>query len=32
MITQVKDFIATIVADVRTTTFVQGKVSSSKWL
>ena len=32
MITQVKDFIATIVADVRTTTFVQGKVFSSKWL
>ena len=32
MITQVKDFISTIVADVRTSTYVQGKVDSGKWL
>ena len=32
MITQVKDFISTIVADVRTSTYVQGKVASGKWL
>jgi len=32
MITQVKDFVSTIVEDVRTTTFVTGRVSSGKWL
>lgn len=31
MITQVKDFISTILDDVRTTTFVTGKVSSNAW-
>jgi len=31
MITQVKDFISGIVSNVRTTTFVTGKVSSSAW-